>query len=183
MKRILPVLFICFLSVLNVRGQEPPTREWCEWAFRQIPDHGDLSDVDGRAFSVDFYTLLSVAYTIEKWEREKNPAEIGEWEFLAYWYAGNGDSPLDDPNHSIQYKAGNVLDGKVKVDIIIHTPSWPPYGPEYHRFTMNLVYENRAWRIDDWFNWDFENRGFNGSMKKDLKGYIRWFEKQIPDNR
>ena len=66
------------------------------------------------------------------------------------------------------------------MDISIHTPGWLPYGPEYHRFTMFLVYENDAWRIDNWLNKDFEERGFNPSMRKDLKDYIRIFEKMVP---
>jgi hypothetical protein len=176
MKKAL-LLLICFLSVYVAHGQEPaaPTQEWCEWAFQQIPDHRNISEVDSRAFSVDFHTLLKVAFAIDEWEQEKNPGDIGA-EFLFYWYAGNGDSPLDDPDHSIQYKVGKVQDGKTTVDITIHTPSWPP---EYHRFTMHLVFENDAWRIDDWFNWDYNERGFGGSMTEDLKQYIHWFGEEI----
>ena len=34
------LLFFLFFPFLIVNGQEPapPTREWSEWAFRQIPD-------------------------------------------------------------------------------------------------------------------------------------------------
>ena len=45
---------------------------------------------------------------------------------------------------------------------------------------MFLVYENDAWRIDDWLNKDSEERGFNPSMRKDLKNCIRVFEKKVP---
>ena len=180
------ILFLlCFLSVLAAHGQEPapPMQGWCQWAFQQIPDHRNISEVDSEAFSVDFFTLLKIAFTIDEWESEKNPGDIGGGEFLFYWYAGNGDSPLEDPAHSIQYKVGKVQDGKTTVDITIRTPGWLPYGPEYHRFTMNLTYEDSAWRIDDWFNWEFKERGFNGSMREDLRKYIVWFADQIPGNR
>ena len=173
------ILLCCLLSCLIACGQNPapPTQQWCKWAFRQIPDHSGLSEVDAKAFSNDFRTLLKVAYVIEEWEIEKYPGELGGWEFLAYWYAGNGDSPLDDPNHTVQYKVGKVQDGKTSVDISIHAPSWLPEVP---RFTMNLVYENGAWRIDDWLNWDYKERGFEPSMRKEVKNYIKGFEKEIP---
>lgn len=177
------LLLGCLLPCLIAFAQEPPppTQKWCAWAFQQIPDHRNISEVDADAFSIDFRTLLRVAFLIEDWEQKKNPGDFG-WEFLAYWYAGNGDSPLDDPNHTVEYKVGKVQDGRTTVDISVHTPSWLPYGPEYHRFTMNLVYENEAWRIDDWLNRDYEERGFNPSMRKDLKSYIRSFEKEVPED-
>jgi len=183
---------VCFLTGLGLYAQlpsdrmqeelepAPPTQEWCGWAFRQIPDHRDLSEVDSRAFSADFNTLLKIAYTIADWEQVKEPGQIGP-EFLWYWYAGNGDSPLDDPGHTIQYKVGKVQDWKTAVYVVIHTPGRLPYGPEYHRFTMYLIYENGAWRIADWFNWDDAERGFPGSMRKQVKDYLGWFEKAVPD--
>ncbi len=176
------IILCCLLSSIIAFGQEPmpPTLKWCKWAFQQIPDHRDISEVDAEAFSNDFRALLKVAFTIEDWEIEKYPGELGGWEFLAYWYAGNGDSPLDDPNHTVQYKVGKVQDGKTTVDISIHTPGWLPYGPDYHRFTMCLIFENGAWRIDDWLNKDYEERGFEPSMRKDLKSYVRYFEKEVP---
>ena len=153
-------LLLCILSVLVAHGQEPapPTQEWCDWAF---------------------YTLLKIAFEIDEWEHKKNPGDIGA-EFLFYWYAGNGDSPLDDPDHSIQYKVGKVQDGKTTMDITIHTPTW---SREYHRFTMHLIFENDAWRIDDWFNWDYKERGFEGSMREDCRKYISWYANQIPEKR
>ena len=182
MKKALSLFFL-FFPILIAHSQEPepapPTREWCEWAFRQIPDHRNISEVDAKAFSTDFGTLLKIAFLIDEWEQEKHPGNNG-WEFLWYWYAGNGDSPLDDPNHTIEYKIGRVQDGRSSVDISIHTPGWLPYGPEYHRFRMCLVYEKGAWRIDDWLNKDDEERGRNPSMREDLKVCIRVFEKKVP---
>ena len=174
------LLLICFLSVFVTHGQEPapPTQEWCEWAFRQLPDHRDIAEVDANAFSVDFYTLLKIAFEIDEWEHKKNPGDIGA-EFLFYWYAGNGDSPLSFRGHTIQYKVGKVQDGKTSVEITIRIPERSPNKPITLRFTMYLVYENNAWRIDDWFDW---NDGMNGSMRKALRGYIRWYANQIPEN-
>ena len=174
------LLLLCLLTVFVAHGQEPspPTQEWCEWAFRQLPDHRDIAEVDAKAFSVDFYTLLKIAFTINDWEIEKDPGYIGSGEFLAYWYAGNGDSPLSLRGHTIRYKVGIVQDGKTNVDIIIRIPERSPYEPVNLRFTMYLVYENESWRIDDWFDW---NDGMNGSMRKALRGYIRWFADQIPE--
>ena len=44
---------------------------------------------------------------------------------------------------------------------------------------MHLVFENDAWRIDDWFNWDYNERGLDGSMTEDLKQYIHWFGEEV----
>ena len=181
MKKAILFLF-CFLSAYVVHGQRPtpPTQEWCKWAFQQLPDHRNISEVDPKAFSVDFYTLLKVAFTIDEWEVEKYPGEIGYGEFLAYWYAGNGDSPLADWGHTIRYKVGTVQDGKTSVEITIQIPDRSPYKPVNLRFTMYLVYENESWRIDDWFDW---NDGMNGSMRKALRGYIRWYANQIQEKQ
>jgi hypothetical protein len=177
------LLLIYFLSVFVANGQEPapPTQEWCKWAFQQLPDHRDISEVDAKAFSVDFHTLLKIAFAINDWEIEKDPGYIGSGEFLAYWYAGNGDSPSSFRGHSIQYKVGKVKDGKTSVEITIRIPERPPYEPVNLRFTMYLVYENESWRIDDWFNWDFNERGFEGSMREDCRRYISWYANQIPE--
>ena len=63
-------LLTCLLSVLVAYGQEPapPAQEWCEWAFQQIPDHRDISEVDSKAFPIDFHTLLMIAFAIDEWE-------------------------------------------------------------------------------------------------------------------
>ena len=83
------LLLLCLLSVLVAHGQElaPPTQEWCEWAFRQLPDHRDIAEVDAKAFSVDFYTLLKIAFAINDWEIEKDPGYIGSGYFwlLVCW--------------------------------------------------------------------------------------------------
>lgn len=176
------ILFLCcLLTSLIAFGQEPlpPTQEWCEWAFQQIPDHKNLSKVDADAFSIDFRTLLKISYTIDHWEWEKDPGEMGYGEFLFYWYAGNGDSPLDDPKHTVQFEVGEVQDGKTTLAVSIRTPSWPPYNPEYHRFTMRLVYENDAWRIDDWLKRRENGQDYISSMSKEMKSYIGWYWEQI----
>ena len=168
------LLLLCLFSGLIAYGQEPapPTQEWCEWAFRQIPDHRYPSEVETRAFSYDFFTHMMTAFALEEWEREKYPGEIGEWEFLAYWYAGNGDSPLDEPDHTIRYEVGTVQGGKTKVDITIRAPAWKSIGMEYRHFTMSLVFEKGAWAIDDWYDRDYADQGTGGSMKKSMENYI-----------
>lgn len=179
------ILFSCLFSVLVSQGQEPapPTQEWCKWAFQQLPDHRDISEVDAKAFSVDFYTLLKIAFAINDWEIEKDPGYIGYGEFLAYWYAGNGDSPLSFQGHSIHFKVGKVQDRKTDVEITIRIPERSPYKPISLRFTMHLVFENEAWRIDDWFNWDYNEKGFEGSMREDCRRYISWYANQIPEKQ
>ena len=37
-----------------------PTQEWCKWAFNQIPDHKDISEIDSTAFSAEFYNGDSI---------------------------------------------------------------------------------------------------------------------------
>ena len=111
---------------------------------RLLPSFEINLSSSAKAFSTDFGTLLKIACLIKEWEQEKNSEDFGG-EFLFYWYAGNGDSPLDDPNQIIEYKMGRVQNGRTSVNISIHTPGWLPCGPAYHRFTMFLVYENDAW--------------------------------------
>lgn len=166
------LILCCLLPILAACGQKPaaPTQAWCEYAFQQIPDHQELAKVDSAAFSSDFYSLLQKAYALKDREQEMYPGELGDWEFLFYWYAGNGESPLEDPAHTITYEIGEVQGGKASVDVTIHTPSWAPDYTEYHRFTMPVVYEDGAWRIDDWQGKAFGEDGF--SMKKNAEGYI-----------
>jgi hypothetical protein len=73
------ILGCVMLSCLFAFGQEPtpPTQKWCKWAFRQIPDHRNISEVDAKAFSNDFRTLLKVAFAVEEWEQEKYPRNLG----------------------------------------------------------------------------------------------------------
>ena len=132
------LLLICFLSAFVAHGQEPapPTQEWCKWAFQQLPDHRDISEVDAKAFSVDFYTLLKIAFAINEWEIEKDPGYIGSGEFLAYWYAGNGDSPLVFEGIPSVIKLGLCRMGR---------PMWTlPYASPRDRHMSLLTFDSRC---------------------------------------
>ena len=74
-----------------------PTQEWCKWAFNQIPDHKDISEIDSTAFSAEFYGLLKDAYKAMDREIEMYPGMLGDYEFLFYWYDGSGVVVVDVP--------------------------------------------------------------------------------------
>ena len=71
MKRMI-ILLCCLLSSIIAFGQDPkpPTQDWCEWAFGQLPDRKSLSEVDSTAFSSDFYCLLKEVDRLDEWYLE-----------------------------------------------------------------------------------------------------------------
>ena len=82
------LVLICFLSAFVAHGQEPtpPTQEWCEWAFKQIPDHKLLAEVDSAAFSTDFYGLLKEVEELSFWEEEVCECRTDGNDLIYYWY-------------------------------------------------------------------------------------------------
>ena len=44
---------------------------------------------------------------------------------------------------------------------------------------MCLVYENSAWRIDDWLKRRENGQDYISSMSKEMKSYIGWYWEQI----
>jgi len=158
MHRILALVIVALLSAFCSDAPEAPSQECCEQAFSQIPDHKHFSKVDKNAFSAEFRELLEKAYAAADKEEQENPGEIGDYEFLSYWYDGNGDSLLESEGSSIVFEPGEVKDGRVRVDICINTE---------HKFAMLLLYEDKAWRIDDWID-----PAFGKSMKTMTKDYL-----------
>lgn len=181
MKRIASLLFCGILAVVIAQGQvlDPPTKDWCIWAFCQLPDHRDISKVDSTAFSSDFFAQLKTAFAIHRKELHNQPGYLSDGEFLAYWYAENADSPLTDPKYSIRYDIGNPQGDKVDVNITITTPSWGA-DSKYHRYKMSLIHENGSWRIDDWLD---KNHGeLNTPMRKYLQSYLGRRTRKRPSN-
>ena len=171
MKKLIFILasFVLFFGACNIKPSAP-SQEWCEWAFNQIPDHKDISEIDSTAFSTEFYGLLKEAYKAMDWETEMYPGMIGDYEFLFYWYDGNGDSILEPEDSELKYETGEVADGKTTVKVKVYAPSFAPYSPTDYEFDMDLVYEDGLWRIDDWST---PTRDL--TMKDQVKRYIDWY--------
>jgi len=167
MHRILALIIVALLSCFCSNAPEAPSQEYCERAFSQIPDHKDFSKVDKNAFSEEFRGLLEKAYAAADKEERENPGEIGDYEFLIYWYDGNGEPLLESEGSSIDYEIGEVKEGRSIVDITIYTPVFAPYGHAENKFAMHLLYEDKAWRIDDWINPEFGK-----SMKSIITDYL-----------
>ncbi len=144
-----------------------PTQEWCKWAFNQIPDHKDISEIDSTAFSAEFYGLLKEAYKAMDREIEMYPGMLGDYEFLFYWYDGNGDSILEPEDSELKFETTEVADGKTTVKVKVYAPSFAPYSPTDYEFDMSLVYEDGLWRIDDWSTPTSES-----TMKDQVKSYL-----------
>jgi hypothetical protein len=152
MKRLL-LLVIGLSPILNTFGQEPPspTREWCEWAFGQIPDKKDFADADSTVFSSVFYRLLKEVYRLSRWEFETYgwmPEGDG---CLLYWYGDMEGSPLDGGRAkvSFDFTPKSPLEGEVIVTI--DHPDYLNYdGTRVSKHRMSVKYENGAWRINDW---------------------------------
>lgn len=147
------VLFILFFAFLMVKGQEPvpPAREWCEWAFQQIPDHKNLEEVDSTAFSSDFYCLLKEVDRLNTWEEEACDCKPMGGDCLLYWYSDMEGSRLDGgrAKRSFEFAPKTPLEGVVTVTI--DHPDFLNYdGTRVTKYPMSVVYENGAWRINDW---------------------------------
>ena len=150
--KIAGLSFIILFSLIAF-GQEPspPTREWCEWAFGQIPDRKELGDVDSTAFSSVFYRLLKEVDRLNEWEFETYGCKPEGADCLLYWYSGMESSPLDGGRATVSfdYTPESPLEGVVTVSID-HPDLLNNDGTRITRFPMSVIYENGAWRIRNW---------------------------------
>ena len=156
MKRIL-LLVTSLFSILNTFGQEPspPTQEWCEWAFGQLPDQKSLSEVDSTAFSSDFYCLLKEVDRLDEWFFETYECEPPGAGCTNHWYSDMESdmesSRLDGGRAKVyfDFTPKSPLEGEVLVTI--DHPDYLNYdGTRVSKYRMYVKYENGAWRIDDW---------------------------------
>ena len=151
------LVLICFLSPFVSHGQEPtpPTQEWCEWAFKQIPDHTLLSEVDSAAFSTDFYGLLKEVEELSFWEEEVCECRTDGNDLIYYWYdILFEESYFDKETTTVSFRYTSITPETGEVLITIHHPDIfaPGSTDEYSRHTMYLLFESGAWRIDEWDN-------------------------------
>ena len=88
MKRTI-ILLCCLLPGIIAFGQgpEPPTQEWCKWAFGQIPDNTVFADADSTAFSSDFYCLLKEVDRLDEWFFETYECEPPGAGCTNHWYS------------------------------------------------------------------------------------------------
>ncbi len=146
-------LLLFFFSFLIANGQEPaaPTHEWCEWAFRQIPDHKNLEEVDSTAFSSDFYYLLKELDRLATWQNETCDCKPLGGDCLLYWYSDIEGSRLDGDRAKLFFE---FLPKTPLVGVVMVTINHPNYlnndGTRVTKYPMSIVYENGNWRINDW---------------------------------
>ena len=147
------LFFILFSGILTACGcrPAPPTQEWCEWAFWQIPDNKPLSKVDSTAFTADFYCLLKEVKRLSTWEFETYDMKPEGDDCLYYWYNGMEGSVFDGGRAtlSLSFTPVSRLSGEVAVTI-----DHPDYlyldGTHISHHKISVIFENDAWRINDW---------------------------------
>ena len=147
------LFFILFSGILTACGcrPAPPTQEWCEWAFWQIPDNKPLSKVDSTAFTADFYCLLKEVDRLSTWEFETYDMKPEGDDCLYYWYNGMEGSVFDGGRAtlSLSFTPVSRLSGEVAVTI-----DHPDYlyfdGTHISHHKISVIFENDAWRINDW---------------------------------
>ena len=147
------LVLICFLSAFVAHGQEPtpPTQEWCEWAFGQLPDRKSLSEVDSTAFSSDFYCLLKEVDRLDEWYLETYECKPPGADCTMYWYSDMEGSRLDGGRAKVyfDFTPRSPLEGEVIVTI--DHPDYLNYDrTRVSKYRMPVKYEKGAWRINDW---------------------------------
>lgn len=152
MKRMI-ILLCCLLSSIIAFGQDlkPPTQEWCEWAFGQLPDRKLLSEVDSTAFSSDFYCLLKEVDRLDEWYLETYECKPPGADCTMYWYSDMEGSRLDGGRAKVyfDFTPRSPLEGEVIVTI--DHPDYLNYDrTRVSKYRMPVKYEKGAWRINDW---------------------------------
>ena len=152
MKRTI-ILLCCLLLGIIAFGQdpEPPTQEWCKWAFGQIPDKRVFADADSTAFSSDSYCLLKEVDRLYKWELDTYGWKPEGADCLLFWYDGMEGSRFDGGRAKVyfDFTPKSPLEGEVIVTI--DHPDYLNYdGTRVSKYSMSVKYENGAWRINDW---------------------------------
>lgn len=146
MKRVLLILLFSLLPLYSQGqgSQAPPTREWCEWAFWQLPDHRHFSEVAPEAFSEEFYRLLIIAY-------EAKADKPDEWLFLTHWYIDEVKPSLDNKVvAALSFQVDSIKESQGIVQYTITVPGRFPLNSRRFNYSMDIVFENGAWRINDW---------------------------------
>lgn len=113
-----------------------------EHALLNLPDHSDFGRVDQDCYTTEFKDLLRRSF--EKGAAEAVEGEIGDEEFLGYWYDGNGDGmDLDSRKFRI-----TSYDGE-SATVHLHMTYYD--FPEIdHDFAMLFKKEGGEWHLDDW---------------------------------
>ena len=142
MKRMI-ILLCCLLSSIIAFGQDPkpPTQEWCEWAFGQLPDRKSLSEVDSTAFSSDFYCLLKEVDRLDEWYLETYECKPPGADCTMYWYSDMEGSRLDGGRAKVyfDFTPRSPLEDYLNYD-----------RTRVSKYRMPVKYEKGAWRINDW---------------------------------
>ena len=147
------IILLCYLLpgiIAFGQDPEPPTQEWCKWAFGQIPDQKSLSEVDSTVFSSDFYCLLKEIDRLDEWFFETYECKPEGADCLLYWYDGMEGSRFDGGRAKVyfDFTPKSPLEGEVIVTI--DHPDYLNYdGTRVSKYRMSVKYENGAWRIND----------------------------------
>lgn len=151
MKKLAQLFILC--TILFACGQEPapPSQEWCEWAFWQIPDHKPLSQVDSTAFSADFFYLLKEVDRLSTWEYETFDFKPAGADCLSHWYDWMEGSRFDGGRATLSFTFTPTSHMAGEVSVTIDHPDFlNGDNTRVSHHEISVVYEDDAWRINDW---------------------------------
>ena len=146
------LLLFCLFSLFSTfaKDPEPPTQQWCEWAFQQIPDCKALTDVNPGAFTGGFFhQMKKVERQTQRMADLHDEGMEGDY-LLRLWYSSLDGSPFDGGAVSVSFFFAATSAHSGEMSIVLHHPNNRNTTAEYSRHTMFLVYQSRAWRINDW---------------------------------
>ena len=152
MKRMI-ILLCCLLPSIIAFGQDPkpPTQEWCEWAFKQVPDQKSLSKVDSTAFSDEFYCLLKELDRLCTWEEKTYQCKPDGADCLRYWYSDMESTRLEGDRAKVYFGFTPKSPREGEVIVTIDHPDYMNYdGTRVSKYRMSVKCEKGAWRINDW---------------------------------
>ena len=130
-----------------------------ERALFNVPDHSSFDQVEQDGYTAEFRNLLS--RSCEKGAAEATEGEIGEDEFLVYWYDGNGDG-MDLGSRKFQIRSYDANSATVLLHMVYQ--DFPNEGRDY---LLSLKKEGGKWLLDDWFGTPFD-----AGMKAMCKSYL-----------
>lgn len=182
------VVFMSFLIAFNggnnllnaqvIPGSKDITVQRCNWILDNVPDHFKAFDIS--AFSDDFAGLLKEYDNLYDFEIDRLLGRIGDDEFMAYWYDGNGEGFTPKAKKTYSFVEGTDNKAKIflRMDEDFHNEETGEFLYHIHRqFYMILVKEKGLWKLDDWLG-DWWNEGKSNwgskleSQKEKLRDYV-----------
>ena len=166
------------LNAQVIPGSKDITVQRCNWILDNVPDHFKAIVIS--ALSDDFAGLLKEYTNLFDFELDRLLGGIGNDEFMAYWYDGNGEGFTPKAKKTYSFVEGT--DNKAKIFLRMeedyHDVETGEYLYRIHRqFYMMLVKEKGLWKLDDWISdWQSEYGDEWGShlvsQKEELRDYV-----------